>query len=59
MTQKVDYKPVLEQCLKGKFTPELKLLYQAPIREQVPWSLFPNWARPNEQTEGAHEGGKM
>jgi hypothetical protein len=49
-------KYVREQCQLGKYVPELKELYLAPIRDKVPWALFPAWARPNDYTEGAHEG---
>lgn len=52
----MDYKKVLEECLKGKVPPELKELYKAPIRETIPWDLFPNWARPDAIFELGHEG---
>ena len=55
----VDYQEALKKCLEGKFPEELKILYQSPYRERVPWILFPGWARPNDETEGGHEGGKM
>lgn len=47
---------VLESCREGRFHPDLRLLYQMPWREQVPWLDFPNWARPDDLTEGCHEG---
>lgn len=52
----VTYQKALEECKKGKVSSELKELYLAPKRDQVPWILFPNWARPNDPVEGAHEG---
>ena len=54
-----DYHEALEKCQEGKFTEELRVLYQMPQRERVPWMLFPNWARPNDLVEGAHEGGHI
>jgi hypothetical protein len=53
------YLNVLLACLEGKFTEELRALYQMPVREQVPWDLFPNWARPHDPVEGGHEGGSI
>ena len=54
-----DYQAALQACLDGKFTEELRVLYQAPNRERVPWELFPNWARPTDPVEGGHEGGSV
>lgn len=54
-----EYYEALQACLKGKFTEELRGLYQMPDRERVPWDLFPNWARPNDPVEGGHEGGSI
>jgi hypothetical protein len=52
-----EYDRALQGCLEGRFTEELRILYQTPYRERVPWELFPNWARPNDPVEGGHEGG--
>jgi hypothetical protein len=49
----------LEECQEGRFTEELRALYQMPSRERVPWQLFPNWARPIDPVEGGHEGGSI
>jgi hypothetical protein len=54
-----DYRKALEACLEGRFTEELRVLYQVPARERVPWVLFPNWARPTDPVEGGHEGGSI
>jgi hypothetical protein len=54
-----DYREALQKCHEGKFSEELRRLYQAPYRERVPWELFPNWARPNDPVEGGHEGGNI
>jgi len=54
-----DYDVALQGCLEGRFTEELRALYQMPSREHVPWDLFPSWARPNDPVEGGHEGGSM
>lgn len=54
-----EYREALQGCLEGRFTEELRLLYQMPSREQVPWQLFPNWARPIDPVEGGHEGGSI
>jgi len=54
-----DYQQALQKCREGKFSEELRRLYQAPYRESVPWELFPNWARPNDPVEGGHEGGSI
>ncbi len=54
-----EYHEALQACLEGKFTEELRVLYQTPSRERVPWALFPNWARPNDPVEGGHEGGRV
>ena len=54
-----DYHDALEHCQEGKFTEELRALYQMPQRQRVPWVLFPSWARPNDPVEGAHEGGSI
>jgi hypothetical protein len=55
----LDYQEALQTCLEGRFTEELRMLYQAPYRERVAWHLFPNWARPNDPVEGGHEGGSI
>lgn len=55
-TLPVDLDYVLKQCNAGKVPEELKVLYNMPYRNMVPWSLFPNWARPDYETEGCHEG---
>jgi hypothetical protein len=52
-----EYHEALEACLEGRFTEELRALYQMPNRERVPWDLFPSWARPTDPVEGGHEGG--
>jgi hypothetical protein len=54
-----EYRNALEACLEGRFTEELRVLYQMPARERVPWELFPNWARPIDPVEGGHEGGSI
>jgi hypothetical protein len=54
-----DYQEALHKCRDGRFSEELRLLYQMPDRERVPWELFPNWARPNDLVEGGHEGGSI
>lgn len=54
-----EYQKALKGCLEGKFTEELRLLYQMPERERVPWVLFPDWARPTDPVEGGHEGGSI
>jgi hypothetical protein len=54
-----DYQEALQKCQEGKSSEELRELYQMPYRERVPWELFPNWARPNDPVEGAHEGGSI
>jgi len=54
-----DYQEALQECQEGKFSEELRRLYQAPYRERVPWELFPNWARPTDPVEGGHEGGSI
>jgi hypothetical protein len=54
-----DYQDALQQCQEGKFSEELRELYQMPCREWVPWELFPNWARPTDPVEGGHEGGSI
>jgi hypothetical protein len=51
-----DVKIALEQCKNGKFSQELKKLYDMPYRNMVDWTQFPNWARPDQETEGGHEG---
>lgn len=56
-TMDCDYQEALKQCREGKFSEELRALYQMPERERVPWELFPNWARPSDPVEGGHEGG--
>ena len=52
----IDYRPVLEKCLKGEVPEGLKELYYMPTRDKVDWSLFPYWARPDDPVEGCHEG---
>jgi len=59
MNENIDYKVALEKCKEGKVSEELKKLYNSPYREQVPWILFPDWARPNDLVEGCHEGGTI
>ena len=54
-----EYREALQGCLEGRFTEELRDLYQMPSRQRVPWVLFPNWARPNDPVEGGHEGGSI
>jgi hypothetical protein len=54
-----DYLVALQECQKGKFSEELRKLYQMPFRQRVPWELFPAWARPNDPVEGGHEGGSI
>jgi hypothetical protein len=55
----LEYHEALQGCLEGRFTEELRVLYQMPFRKQVPWDLFPNWARPTDPVEGGHEGGSI
>ncbi len=59
MEPEIDYKKVLEQCKQGKVTEELKILYRYPLRDKIPWDLFPGWARPHDPVEGGHEGGSI
>lgn len=54
-----EYHEALQACHEGRFTEELRVLYQMPSRARVPWDLFPNWARPNDPVEGGHEGGAI
>jgi hypothetical protein len=54
-----DYQVALQKCQDGKSSEELRKLYQMPVRERVPWELFPNWARPTDPVEGGHEGGAL
>lgn len=56
MTEEVDYRPILEECKKGKVPEALKQLYDVTNRQKVPWLLFPEWARPCDWVEGCHEG---
>ena len=42
----LDYREALQGCLEGRFTEELRVLYQMPSREHVPWQLFPDWRVP-------------
>lgn len=58
-TPEVVYQEALEKCQEGKFTDELRLLYLMPVRDRVPWALFPSWARPTDPVEGGHEGGSV
>jgi hypothetical protein len=53
------YQEALQKCQDGKSSEELRKLYQMPVRERVPWELFPNWARPTDPVEGGHEGGAL
>ena len=39
----VDLSKVLENCINGRFTEELKVLYKSPYRDCVPWYKFPTW----------------
>ena len=55
-SKKPDYRKALKDVLNGKVTEELKMLYCAPYRNEVPWAQFPLWANPTAQPEGAHEG---
>lgn len=55
----IDYQEALQKCHEGRFSDELRVLYQMPNRERVPWELFPTWARPNDPVEGGHEGGSV
>ncbi len=55
----LEYHEALQGCLEGRFTEELRALYEMPSREQVPWMLFPDWARPIDPVEGGHEGGSI
>ena len=54
-----DIREALQKCEEGKFSEELRGLYQMPYRARVPWDLFPNWARPNDPVQGGHEGGSI
>ena len=54
-----EYHEALQACLEGRFTEELRVLYDMPARALVPWELFPNWARPTDPVEGGHEGGSI
>jgi len=54
-----EYHDALQICLEGRFTEELRALYQTPNRERVPWDLFPDWARPSDPVEGGHDGGSI
>lgn len=54
--KEIDYKPILEECNKGKFPQALKKLYDHPTRQKIPWLLFPSWAWPCDWVEGCHEG---
>jgi hypothetical protein len=50
-------KRAVERMRKGLAPP--REIYQAPFRDQIDWSLFPDWARPSdpEMFEGCgHEG---
>jgi hypothetical protein len=46
----------LKGCEDGKINDALKMLYNYPLRNNVPWNLFPIWANPTLFTEGGHEG---
>lgn len=54
-----EYQEALRKCQEGRFTEELRRLYQTPFRERVPWVLFPRWAHPTDPVEGGHEGGSI
>ena len=54
-----EYDDALHSCREGRFTEELRALYEMPAREQVPWDLFPNWARPTDSVERGDEGGSI
>jgi hypothetical protein len=56
METPIDYRPILEEVLKGHVPDDLKKLYDHPIRQTVPWLQFPAWARPCDWVEGGHEG---
>lgn len=56
LRQNIDVNHALEQAKQGRFTPELKKLYNMPYRNTVDWTQFPTWARPDYETEGCHEG---
>ena len=55
-SEKVDYRPILDECLKGKVPDNLRTLYDVTVRNHVPWLLFPTWAQPQDCVEGCHEG---
>jgi hypothetical protein len=50
----------LESCKQGKITEDLRKLYLSPVRETIPWHLFPSWAQPSnwalEDAGVCHEG---
>lgn len=50
------YEKALEECMNGRFDPNLRILYNSPYRNKVDWIRFPAWAIPNAETEGCHEG---
>lgn len=54
-----EYQEALKKCNEGQFSEALRKLYQMPVRESIPWMLFPDWARPNDVVEGGHEGGSI
>jgi len=41
-----EYCEALEACREGRFTEDLRDLYQMPARERVPWVLLPDWHSP-------------
>ncbi len=51
-----EIKTIIENCINGYSTKDLLDLYNSPNRNNVPWHLFPNWARPDIKPEGCHEG---
>ena len=59
ITADFNYQEALKKCQGGRFSEELRVLYRTPLRDQVPWQLFPNWARPIDPVEAGHEGGSI
>lgn len=46
----------LASCENGYPSKALMQLYKVQNKINVPWHLFPSWARPDTMTEGYHEG---
>lgn len=46
----------IDNCKAGRPSKALMRLYNIQNRSNVPWHLFPAWARPDMNTEGYHEG---